>query len=347
MRKCLTIGDHAIRPSKCFVVAEVAQAHDGSLGTAHSFIDIAADCGADAIKFQTHIASAESTRREPFRVKFSRQDATRYDYWKRMEFTSVQWAGLAKHALRRKLVFLSSPFSVEAVDLLEKIGMPAWKIGSGEVTNGILLDRVLKTGKPVLLSSGMSSLAELTKTVSRIKKAGRDVIVYQCTSKYPCPAEEAGLSSIPELFRKLKVPIGFSDHSGKPYAGIAAAALGALSVEAHITLSRRAFGPDVPSSLTPEEFAFMVEGIRFAEKAAASTYSKDRMAASMATMRSIFGRSIVACRSMTAGTIIRKSDLAVKKPAGGLSPEKMHIIIGKRLKSDKQVDDLILINDLK
>ena len=125
------------------------------------------------MKFQTHIAAAESTPAEPFRVKFSRQDATRYDYWERMEFTEEQWRGLAEHCRERGVLFISSPFSLEAVDLLERIGQPLWKIASGEVSNTRLLDRVLETGAPVLLSTGMSPLAEIDAAVARVKARGR------------------------------------------------------------------------------------------------------------------------------------------------------------------------------
>jgi N,N'-diacetyllegionaminate synthase len=128
---------------RCLIIGEVALTHDGSLGLAHAFVDAIAAAGADAVKFQTHIAAAESTPSEPFRVKFSRQDETRYDYWKRMEFTEEQWRGLAHHARDRGIVFLSSPFSVQAIELLDRIGMPLWKIASGETSNTMLLDRIL------------------------------------------------------------------------------------------------------------------------------------------------------------------------------------------------------------
>src|SRR2546421_10259699 len=144
------------RGDGCLIIGEVARTTAGSLGLAHAFVDAIANAGADAVKFQTHIASAESTPSEPFRVKFSRQDKTRYDYWKRMEFTEEGWRGLAEHARERGVLFLSSPFSIEAVDLLERIGMPLWKIASGETSNSALLDRIIATGRPVLLSTGMS-----------------------------------------------------------------------------------------------------------------------------------------------------------------------------------------------
>jgi N,N'-diacetyllegionaminate synthase len=179
-----------------FMVGEVAQAHDGSLGTAHAFIDAIAASGADAVKFQTHIAAAESSAREPFRVKFSKQDATRFDYWERMEFTGEQWQGLHDHAIEKGLIFLSSPFSVEAVDLLEKIGMPAWKIASGEINNPLLLERIYRTRKPIILSTGLTDMNELDAIVKEIKARGIPLIILQCTTQYPVPPEKAGLNLI-------------------------------------------------------------------------------------------------------------------------------------------------------
>src|SRR5215210_2510656 len=143
------------------VIGEVAQAHDGSLGLAHAFIDAIADAGADAVKFQTHIAAAESTEREQWRVKFSQQDTTRYDYWKRMEFSEYEWLGLRQHADNRGLLFLSSPFSIEAIALLERVGVAAWKIASGEASNAAMLGRMLQNRLPMILSTGMSTLSEI------------------------------------------------------------------------------------------------------------------------------------------------------------------------------------------
>ncbi len=158
---------------RCLIIGEVGLAHDGSLGLAHAFIDAIAAAGADAVKFQTHIAGAESTAAEPFRVKFSRQDASRFDYWQRVEFTFPQWREPAEHAAASGLMFLSSPFSIEAVELLEAVGMPAWKIASGEVSNMPLIDRIIATGAPIILSSGISGLAELDEAVARVQAAAR------------------------------------------------------------------------------------------------------------------------------------------------------------------------------
>src|SRR4051812_45843260 len=159
----------AMGSGRCLIVGEVALSHDGSLGLAHAFIDAIARAGADAVKFQTHIAAAESTPAEPWRVRFSSQDPTRYDYWKRMEFTADQWLTLKRHADERKLIFLSSPFSVEAVQLLHRVGVPAWKVASGEISNGPLFDAVLETRLPILLSTGMSDLTEIDRAVARVQ----------------------------------------------------------------------------------------------------------------------------------------------------------------------------------
>ena len=185
----------------CILIAEVAQGHDGSLGMAHAFIDAVANAGADAVKFQTHIASAESTSQEAWRVKFSPQDGTRYDYWKRMEFSEEQWQGLKRHADDRGLLFLSSPFSVEAVELLTRLGVPAWKVTSGEINSLPIFEEMALTGLPVLLSTGMSSLREIDAAVEKAKNRKLPLAVLQCTSAYPCPPEKVGLNLI-SLFRE-------------------------------------------------------------------------------------------------------------------------------------------------
>jgi len=310
-----SIADREIGPGKgCLIVGEVAQAHDGSLGMAHAFIDAIADAGADAVKFQTHIAAAESTPAEPWRVPFSRQDATRYDYWKRMEFTEEQWHGLAQHAHERGLFFLSSPFSLEAVELLIRVGVPAWKIASGEVSNTPMFERIAETGLPVLLSTGMSPLSEIDAAVQWVKERGLPLVVLQCTSAYPCPPEKVGLNLIPLFRERYDCPVGLSDHSGTIYPGLAAATLGIEVLEVHVTLSREMFGPDVPASVTTRELRQLVEGIRFIERMRAHPVDKDAISREMGPVRNLFTKSVVARVDLPAGTVIRHEHLALKKP---------------------------------
>lgn len=341
------VAGRAVGPGHpCLIIGEVAQAHDGSLGLAHAFIDAIAGAGADAVKFQTHIAAAESTRREPWRVAFSRQDALRYDYWKRMEFTAEQWTALAGHAADRDLLFLSSPFSIEAAELLERIGVPAWKVASGEGGNRALLDYLVSTAKPLLLSSGMSGWAELDQAVDIVRSGGGTLAVLQCTTQYPSPPERIGLNLLGELRRRYGCPVGLSDHSGTVFPGLAAAAIGLDVLEVHVTLSREMFGPDVVASVTTGELRQLVTGVRYVEKMIASPVDKDAEAEKSADLRRIFGKSLVARMDLAAGTVLDDSTLALKKPGDGIPPAQKSSVIGRRLKRPLRADDLIREEDL-
>jgi len=333
--------------SRCLIIAEVAQSHDGSLGTAHAYIDAVARAGADAVKFQTHIAAAESTPEEPWRVHFSPQDATRYDYWKRMEFTEDQWKGLAEHARRSGLVFLSSAFSLEAVEMLERVGVPAWKVGAGEVTNLPMLERMARTGKPVLLSSGMSSWGELDAGVATVRHHGAEVAVLQCTTQYPCPPEKVGLNVIGQIRERYGCRVGLSDHSGTIYPGLAAVAMGASLVELHVTFSRECFGPDVPASVTTAELAQLVNGVRFIETALAHPVDKDAVAVELADLRAVFGKSLVAARDLPAGWLLTEADIALKKPGTGLPASRMQQVIHRKLKRAVVANTLLREEDLE
>lgn len=329
------------------IVAEVAQAHDGSLGTAHAYIDAVADAGADAVKFQTHIARAESTRREPWRIRFSQQEESRYDYWRRMEFTEEQWIGLKNHAVERGLIFFSSPFSEEAVEMLYRIGHHVWKVASGEISNVPLLEKMLERPLPIILSSGMCSLADLDRAVNLCLKSGAKVSVLQCTTDYPCPPEKVGLNQLAILKDRYPVPVGFSDHSGVLASGLAATTLGIVYLETHVTFHKAMFGPDVSASLTIEGLRDLVSGIRFIEKIRTSPLDKEALYASTAKARSIFGKSIVASRDLPAGHRISRNDIAFKKPGDGIPPSEYLAVIGRTLTRPVSADDLINVEGLK
>jgi len=338
---------HPLSRTRCLVIGEVGIAHDGSLGTAHAFVDAIADAGADAVKFQTHIASAESTPSEPFRVKFSRQDATRYAFWRRLEFTEEQWRGLADHARERGILFLSSPFSLEAVDLLVRVGMPMWKFASGEIGNLAMLDRVIATGCPVLLSSGMSDLAEVDAAAARVKAAGLPLAILQCTTAYPCPPERIGLNLVAEFRERYGCFVGLSDHSGTIYPGLAGAALGIDVLEVHVTLSREMFGPDVKASVTTSELRQLVDGIRFIEAMRANPVDKDAIAREMTPLRNIFTKSVVARRDLPAGARVAEADLAAKKPGTGIPAGRLVEVVGRRLRRAVAADELLRADDFE
>ena len=342
------IGNYNIGEDRpCLIVAEVAQAHDGSLGMAHAYIDAIADAGADAVKFQTHIAAAESTPQEPWRIKFSQQDATRYDYWQRMEFAEAQWLGLKDHADERGLIFLSSPFSVEAVDLLSRIGVAAWKVPSGETANTPMLDKMITTGLPVILSTGMSTLDEIDGAVDCIKDGGVSLVVLQCTTAYPCPPEKIGVNLISFFRERYGGSVGLSDHSGTIYPGLAAVVCGIQMLEVHVTFSREMFGPDVSASITTAELKQLVEGVRFIEKMMDNPVDKEAIAEEFDELRSTFTKSIVARKNLKAGSILKADDLTLKKPGTGLPPARLADIIGRRLKRSVTADTLIEESDFE
>jgi N,N'-diacetyllegionaminate synthase len=332
---------------RCLVIGEVAQAHDGSLGAAHAYIDAIANAGADAVKFQTHIAAAESTPQEPWRVRFSYQDATRYDYWKRMEFTEQQWAGLKRHAEEKGIEFLSSPFSLEAAKMLRQIGIKVWKVASGEIANSQLLNYLLETRLPVILSTGMSSFAEIDAAVARVQAADVPLAVMQCTTAYPCPPEKIGLNML-EVFRaRYGCAVGLSDHSGTIFPSLAAATLGAEVVEVHVTFSKECFGPDVVASVTTSELKTLVEGVRFSERMRASHIDKNKAAEEMVSVRNLFTKSIVAQFDLPSGAVLSAESLAVKKPGTGIPAEKLPEMVGRRLRRSVSAGQMLSESDLE
>ena len=317
--------------SKVFIIAEIAQAHEGSLGIAHSYIDALGACGVDAIKFQTHIAEAESSEHEIFRVNFSYEDKTRFDYWKRMEFTKEQWEGLAQHCNEKGVEFMSSPFSCAAVDLLESLNVKRYKIGSGELQNYLMLDKIARTGKPIILSSGMSNWQELHETIDFLKSYGNKLSLLQCTTAYPTLPRQWGLSQIAEMKKRYGLTTGFSDHSGKSFVGIAAAAMGAEILEFHVVFDKQMFGPDAIASLTIDEVKYLVESIRELEYDRNAKYDKSN-SDKYSTLKTMFGKSLAVNKSLEVGHVLTINDLESKKPGDkGISAKEFTKVIGKHL----------------
>jgi N-acetylneuraminate synthase len=244
-------------------------------------------------------------------------------------------------------VFLSSPFSIEALELLDRLGILMWKVASGEVTNTLLLERMIATRKPIILSTGMSALDDIDAAVDAIQSGGVELTLLQCTSAYPCPPEKVGLNMIPFFRERYGCNVGLSDHSGTIYPGLAAATLAISALEVHVTLSREMFGPDVSSSVTTTEMRQLVDGIRFIEAMLSHPLDKNAMAADMAEMRSLFTRSIVARHDLEAGSVLERADLAVKKPGHGMPPARLPELIGRRLRRSLATDQVVTEEDLE
>src|SRR5688572_28484532 len=296
-RGCRTRGHmgNAIGGSRApeFVIAEVGSVHDGSIGNACRLIDAAAEAKADAVKFQTHIADAESLPDAPSPSHFSTE--SRVDYFRRTAFSRAEWRLLRDRCEARGVEFMSSPFSEEAVDLLREVGVQRWKVPSGEVTNLPLLLRIARLRQPVLLSSGMSCWSELDAAVAVFRQQGIVPTLLQCTSEYPCPVNRVGLNVMLEMEQRYRAPVGLSDHTLTPFASFAAVALGASVLERHFTFSRKMYGSDAAHSLEPAEFEEMVHGIRAIEVMRSTLVNKDDIAP-FAGMRRVFTKSVVTRR---------------------------------------------------
>jgi N,N'-diacetyllegionaminate synthase len=307
------------------VVAEIGNNHDGNMGQAKALIDAAAEAGADAVKFQTHIADAEMLPSTPTPPHF---DEPRYAFTKRMELSREDHVNLKAAAEEHGLLFFSSPFSVQAVELLEEVGVPVYKIASGEVTNPPVVEAVAATGRPVLLSTGMSGIEEIDTAVAILRAAGSPFVLLQCTSTYPARPEDVNLRAMQALGERFDCPVGLSDHTPDIYTAIAAVALGAVCVEKHFTLSRRLYGPDHHASLEPDDLRRLVAGVRQVE-AALGTGEKERDPA-LDPARATFEKSVVTTTPVQEGAVIEASMLTTKRPGNGIPAARLRELVGRR-----------------
>ena len=330
-----------ILKNKTIVVAEIGQAHEGSVNIAHSYIDACADAGADIIKFQTHYALEESTLDEPFRVKFSYNDKTRFDYWKRMEFSPKEWKSLSNHAKRRGILFMSSVFSERAFNVIKNLEYCAWKIPSGEITNYSLLDKIIKTQKPIIVSTGLSDLDEIKKITNYLKRKKAKYILLQCTSKYPTSLEEVGMNNM-FLFKKFSNYVGLSDHSGTIFPSVYASANGASLVEIHVTFDKKMFGVDTPSSININDLKILTNFTKKFSILKNSDVNKN----SNKKYKKIFSRSICVNRIIKKGEKIEAKDIILKKPGGGINPTSIKKVINKIAKKDISPLRILRLNDL-
>ena len=317
------------------IIAEIGLAHDGSYALAVSYIHKAKRAGADCVKFQTHIADAESSIYDQFRVKSKFfDDKTRKSYWERTSFQKEQWIKLKNLTEKLGMFFLSSPFSIEAAKMLNAINVKAWKVGSGELTNFSLLDYLAKTNKPIILSTGLSNYKEISEALKIIKRNNSDIVLMQCTSLYPCPPELIGLNVIEEMKKKFKVSIGFSDHSGDPSVGIAAFVMGASMIETHVCFDKDIKTFDSSSSLNFDEFKFMCNSIKKLKLVLKNNFNKNQIFHKLKNNKNLFEKSIFFNKNIAKNSIINIEDISFKKPVIGIHAKFYKKIIGRIAKKD-------------
>ena len=347
----IRIGDRFVGPGHpVYVIAEAGANHNRDFDTALRLIDTAAQAGADAVKFQTYRAEDMYSRKTPMMsyVKdggLVGDEETVWDLIKRVEIPWEWHDKLAERARDVGLDFLSTPFDENAVDVLEDVGVPAYKIASYELNHFPLIRRCAATAKPLLLSSAMASLGDIERALDVAQGAGaREIVLMHCAVTYPPRFEDLNLRAIQTMQQAFQVPIGWSDHTMGHTADVVAVALGAVAIEKHYTLDRSMPGPDHGFALEPDELGEMVRAIREAEASLGN--SVKRMAPAEEELSRLARRGVVAARDIPAGRRIEKDDLAIKRPGFGIAPHELHAVIGRSAARDLEEDDILTWEDL-
>ena len=345
----LKIGDNIIGDNKpVFIIAEAGVNHNNKLKMALDLVDIATQAGANAIKFQTFRAEdvvVATEQMAPYQKKNTRKSATQLKMLKSLELNDSFYAPIVKRCKQKKILFLSTPHGgFQSVDFLQKLHIPAFKFGSGDLANIPVLEYAARLKKPMILGTGMATMIEVRDAVMAIKRAGNSKIVaLQCTTNYPCPFDEVNLVAMQAMSKELDVLIGYSDHTLGSQASIIATALGACVIEKHFTLNKKLSGPDHQASLDPKEFKDFVEDIRSTSVIMGSEIKRPT-SSEMSIIKKI-RKSIVSQRFIHKDEIFSNQNISIKRPGTGLPPKKYYYIIGKKAKRDIKKDSIISFYD--
>lgn len=340
----IKIGNKIIgRNYPVFIIAEAGINHQGSFRLAKRLVGIAALAGADAVKFQTYKTDELVTRYAAY-AKYQKRitplRASQYEMLRSLELSRKTFQKLSEYSKQAGIMFLSTPFDFESADFLEQLGVPAFKLSSSEVTNLPLLEHIARKHKPILLSTGMSSMQEIKEAVNAIRFQGnKDIILLQCTSSYPVVPEYVNLRVVSTLKETFSLPVGFSDHTLSIVIPSVAVALGACIIEKHFTIDRNLPGPDHKASLEPDQLREMIKHIREAETALGSSIKK--IVSIELDTRQVARRSVVARVPMPKGTLIKGEMLAFKRPGTGLAPKYFYKIVDTRAKFNIKKDEQI------
>lgn len=350
MIKPIKIGDRWIGPGHpCFIIAEAGVNHNGDMRIAHQLIDAAVKARADAVKFQSFISEELVTFETPkaeYQKKTTGGTNSQYEMLKALELTAENQAELKEHCTNKQILYLCTPYEKSSADMLEKIDIAAFKIASTDTTNIPFLKYIAGKGRPVILSTGMSSIEEVEQAYNTLNTAGLNskIIILHCTSEYPAPIEETNLLAMLTMQQVFSCPVGFSDHTAGLGASPLAVAIGACVIEKHFTLDRSMPGPDHRASLEPDELADLVRNVRQVEAALGDGIK--RPVPSELKNKSRMQKSLVARCDISAGQLITSDHLTCKRPASGLSPSWFDRILGKRALVDIAKDGMITLSNV-
>ena len=339
---------HIKEHGRVFIIAEAGVNHNGRLDLALKLVDMAADIGADAVKFQTFKAEqvvTEKGKMAAYQEKNLGKKESQREMLRKLELPDNFYPPIIKRCRQKGIIFFSTPHGGKAsVDLLEKLKVELYKVDSGNLTNYILLEKIAKTKKPIVLSTGMATHREVLDAVKFIQSRGnKKIVVLHCTTNYPCKPEEVDLSVMPALMKTLQVPIGYSDHSEGSHVAIMAATLGMAVYEFHITLDKKLSGPDQIASADPSEAKARIEAIRKVKIIKGNPVKKPRT--SEKKYIKIVRRSIVYLRDLNRGQRLKKEDIDGKRPGNGVSAKHFEKFIGKKLKRNVKKDQQLSAKD--
>lgn len=341
----MNIDKYVVGAGRVFIIAEIGNNHNGDIAKAMQMIDLAIESGADCVKFQMRHMSEVYRRRS---IEKSAEDlGTEYliDLLQRFELSVEEHQKINEYCKAAGVLYLCTPWDAASVAVLETFNVPAYKVASADLTNLPLLACLCKTGKPLLLSTGMSSAGEVAYTVDFLNKRGAQFSLLHCNSTYPAPFHDIQLKWMNKL-KEIHFLVGYSGHERGVAVSLAAAALGACVIERHFTLDRKMEGPDHAASLQPEEFKRLVEGIREIEQALEGGDQR-RLSQGEMINRENLGKSLVAARNLRKGAILGSEDILVRSPGQGLSPQKYEELIGRKLKRDVLEEDFFFISDIE
>lgn len=325
------------------IIAEAGVNHNGSMELAKKMVLEAHKAGADYIKFQTFIPEKLVSRfaeKAEYQKETTGNEQSQLDMLKQLALTEQDFIELKAYCEEIGIGFVSTPFDLESIAFLDKLDMDFWKVPSGEITNLPYLEAIGKTGRKVILSTGMCEMEEIEAALNVLEQnGGKDITVLHCNTEYPTPFEDVNLMAMNHMKQCLKKPIGYSDHTVGIEVPIAAAALGAVVLEKHFTLDKNMEGPDHKASLEPQELSQMVQAVRHIEKSLGDGIKK--RSASEAKNRAVARKSIVAKTAIKAGELLTEDNLTVKRPGSGISPMKWHDVLGTVAKKDYVEDELI------